>query len=78
MLSSYHLKTIAFWHFEKTSKNSWSDNTIVHHLVALLEGLVEALRTQTLPMYSMPKFNLIRGVNDPEMMIELNANISQL
>ena len=78
ILSSYHLKTIAFWHFEKTSKKSWCDSTIVHHLVALLEDLAEALRTQTLPMYFMPKFNLFRDVGDPEMMVELMVNILQL
>lgn len=41
-LSSYYLKTIAFWYFEKTSQELWSQDTVVHHLVALLEELAEA------------------------------------
>ena len=78
ILSSYHLKTIALWHFEKTSQESWSDSTIVHHLVALLEELGEAFRTQCLPMYFMPKFNLFRDVDNPEKMLEIMSNITQL
>ncbi|CAB4035847.1 Hypothetical predicted protein [Paramuricea clavata] len=38
ILSSYYLKTIAFWHFEKTLQESWTEETLVHHLVALLEA----------------------------------------
>jgi hypothetical protein len=38
IISSYHLKTIAFWYFEKTSQESWTEETLVHHLVTLLEG----------------------------------------
>ena len=57
IISSYHLKTIAFWHFEKTSQKSWTEETLVHHLVALLQEFAEVLRIQNLPMYFMPKFN---------------------
>ena len=78
IITSYHLKTIAFWHFEKTSQESFTEDTIVHHLVALLEELAEALRTQTLPMYFMPKYNLFREIDDHEAMIERMANVYQL
>ena len=77
-LSSYHLKTIAFWHFEKSSQELWTDDTIVHHIVSLHNELVEALRTQNLPMYFMPKFNLFGNVDDPESMLELMAKVSNL
>jgi hypothetical protein len=78
IISSYHLKTIAFWHFEKSSQESWTEETSVHHLVTLLEELAEALRMQYLPMYFMPKFNLLQDVDDPELMLDLMERISQL
>jgi hypothetical protein len=78
IISSYHLKTIAFWHFEKSSQESWTVETLVHHLITLLEELAEALRMQNLPMYFMPKFNLLQDVDDPEITLELMEKISQL
>ena len=78
ILSSYHLKTIAFWHFEKTCQESWTEESIVHHLVTLLEELANALRVQYLPMYFMPKVNLLREVNDPEVTLELVEKILEL
>jgi hypothetical protein len=78
IISSYHSKTIAFWHFEKSSQESWTEETSVHHLVTLLEELAEALRMQYLPMYFMPKFNLLQDVDDPELMLDLMERISQL
>ena len=77
-LSSYHVKTIAFWYFEKTSQESWSEDTIVHHLIALLEELAQALKAQTLPMYFMPKFNLLRNADDPGVMLDLMENVLTL
>ena len=41
VISSCHLKTIAFWHFEKTSQESWTVETLVHHLITLLEELAK-------------------------------------
>ena len=70
VVSSYHLKTIAFWYFEKTSKEMWTEETIVHHLVTLLEELAETIRIQNLPMYFMPKVNLLK-YNDPEVILDL-------
>ena len=78
IISSYHLKTIAFWHFERTSPEIWTEETLVHHLVTLLEELAEALRTQTLPMYFMPKVNIIKHTDDPENFLELVGNILQI
>jgi hypothetical protein len=78
IISSYHLKTIAFWHFEKTSQKSWTEETLVHHLVTLLQEFAEALRIQNLPMYFMPKFNLLQDVDDPEVTLDLMEKISQL
>ncbi|CAB4013949.1 Hypothetical predicted protein [Paramuricea clavata] len=78
IISSYHLKTIAFWHFERTSQESWTEDTLVHHLVALLEELAEALRIQNLPMYFMPKVNLVQDVDNPEVTLDLMEKISQL
>ncbi|CAB4021195.1 Hypothetical predicted protein [Paramuricea clavata] len=78
IISSYHLKTIAFWHFEKTSQESWTEETVVHHLVVLLEELAEALRIQSLPMYFMPKVNLLQDVDDPEVTLDLMDKISRL
>ena len=84
MLSSYHLKTIGFWYFEKTSLESWSVETVVHHLVTLLEELAEALRKQHLPMYFMPKVNLLQDVDHElsfhvmEKILKLSHNFSAL
>ncbi|CAB4029825.1 Hypothetical predicted protein, partial [Paramuricea clavata] len=78
IISSYYLKTIAFWHFEKTSMEFWTKETLVHHLVTLLHELAEALRIQNLPMYFMPKVNLLQEVDDPAVMLNLLENISQL
>jgi hypothetical protein len=78
IVSSYHLKTIAFWHFEKTSQEFWTDESLVHHLVTLLENLAEALRKQNLPMYFMPKVNLLEDVDDPEVTLDIMENISEL
>ena len=51
LLTSYHLKTIAFWHFKKSSQESWTEETVVHHLLTMLEDLTEALRNRDIPMY---------------------------
>ncbi|CAB4003979.1 Hypothetical predicted protein [Paramuricea clavata] len=78
IITTYHLKTIAFWHFEKTSPESWIEDSLVHHLVTLLEELAEALRIQSLPMYFMPMVNLLQDVDDPEVTINLMEKISSL
>ena len=78
VISSYHLKTIAFWHFEKSSQELWSEGTLIHHLVMLFEELAEALTKQYLPMYFMPKVNILRNNEDLGVLFELVENILQI
>ena len=78
ILSSYHLKTVAFWHFEKTSQESWNDETLVHHFVTMLEELAEALKVQHLPMYFMPKVNLLEDIANPDVTLDLVEKILEL
>ena len=78
VVSSYHLKNIAFWYFEKTSNDSWTEDSLVHHLIRLLEQLAKALRIQHVPMYFMPKVNLLKKVDDPEVTLELMEKITNL
>ena len=58
------MKTIAFWYFEKSSQESWTEEIVVHHLLTMLEELVEALRNKDIPMYFMPRVNLLQNVDD--------------
>ena len=76
ILTSYHLKTIAFWHFEKSSQESWTEETIVHHLLTMLEELAEALRNRDIPMYFMPRVNLLQNVDDIDVFLALVEKIS--
>ena len=78
ILTSYHLKTIAFWHLEKSSRQSWTEETIVHHLLTMLEELAEGLRTRDIPMYFMPKVNLLQDIAPSALvdMVEKIASIS--
>ena len=64
ILCSYHLKTLVLWHCEKTRTTDWSEDTIVSHLLALIDELVTALRKKDLPMYFMPKYNLLQNSED--------------
>ena len=75
ILSSYYMKTVAFWHFEKTSQESWNDETLVHHLVTLLEDLAEAFKIQHLPKYFMPKVNLLEDIGDPDVTLHVVEKI---
>ena len=77
-ISSYYLKTIAFWHFEKVSQESWTEETLIHHLVILLEDLAEAIRKQHLPMYFMPKVNIFKCIDDTEVVLELVQNVLEI
>ncbi len=78
IISSYHLKTIAFWHFEKTSPESCTEETLDYHLVKLLEELAEALRLQNIPMCFTPKVILLQDVGDPEVLLDLMGKVLQL
>lgn len=61
---SYHLKTIVLWYCEKSGPRGWSENTVVIHLLSLIDDLIMALRERTLPMYFMPKYNLLEHMED--------------
>ena len=78
IISSYHLKTIAFWYFERSPPKCWTEETLVHHLVTLLEKLAEALRMQNLAMYFMPRVNIMQHIDDPEIALELVEKIIQI
>ena len=78
IISTYHLKTIAFWHFEKTAQDSFSEETVVTHLVLLLQELAEALMKLELPMYFMPKVNLLKSLEDYEDAVDTAEKIFHL
>ena len=78
IISTYHLKTIAFWHFEKTAQDSFTEDTVVTHLVSLLQELAEALMKLELPMYFMPKVNLLKSVENYEEVVDIVEKIFHL
>ena len=78
VLTSYHIKTIAFWHFEKSPREYCTEETLVHHLLSLLGDLAEALRVQNLPMYFMPKVNLLHDFDDPDVLLSLADMITEV
>ncbi|CAB3989956.1 Hypothetical predicted protein [Paramuricea clavata] len=78
IITTYHLKTIAFWYFEKRTQDSFTEETVATHLILLLQELAEALRNRELPMYFMPKVNLFGNVENPEEAIEIAEKIEQL
>ena len=78
IISTYHLKTIAFWHFEKIAQDSFSEETVVTHLVLLLQELAEALMKLELPMYFMPKVNLLKSLEDYEDAVDTAEKIFHL
>ena len=78
ILTTYHLKTIAFWYFEKTEQDSFTEETVATHLVLLLQELAESLRSRELPMYFMPKVNLFKDVENPEEAIDIVEKIESL
>ena len=78
IIKSYHLKTIAFWYIEKRPQNSFTEENVATHLVLLLQELAEALRKQDLPMYFMPKVNLLKDVENYEEVIDMAEKIFNL
>ena len=78
IITTYHLKTIAFWYFEKRMQNSFTEETVGTHLVLLLQELAGALRSRELPMYFMPKVNLFRNADNPEEVIDIADKIEEL
>ena len=61
---SYHLKTIILWYSEKSDPMDWTEDTIVDHLLSLIDDLILALNEKNLPMYFMPKYNLMEGLDN--------------
>jgi hypothetical protein len=78
IISTYHLKTIAFWHFEKKTQDSFTEETVVTHLVLLIQELAEALMKLELPMYFMPKVNLLKSVENYEEAVDTAEQIFHL
>ena len=77
---SYHLKTIFFWYCEKSDPMDWTEDRIVGHLLSLIDDLILALKEKNLPMYFMPKYNLMEQFEDTteavEQMRKLRLNIN--
>ena len=64
ILCSYHLKTIGFWHFERSTDETWIKENMVNHLLQMLKELVEVLRAKNLPMYFLRKYNLFSRIEN--------------
>jgi thiol-disulfide isomerase/thioredoxin len=78
ILTTYHLKTIAFWYFENKSQDSFTEKTVATHLIILLQELAKSLRNRELPMYFMPKVNLFRNAENPEEAIDIAEQMELL
>ena len=78
IICTYHLKTIAFWHIEKTTQDSWTEDNVVSHLLSLIEEFAEALRNGDLPMYFLPKYNLLGKVENCEEMKTISDKVAEL
>ena len=77
IITTYHLKTIAFWHFEKTMQDSFTEESVDTHLILLLQELANSLRIRELPLYFLPKVNLFKNV-DPEEAVDIAEKIEHL
>ena len=64
IICSYHLKTIMLWYCEKCDSSDWNESTLVDHLLSLIDELIKVLRERSLPMYFMPKYNLMERMED--------------
>ena len=77
---SYHLKTIVLWYCEKSDPIDWTEDKIVDHLLSLIDDLISKLNDKNLPMYFMPKYNLIEGLDDitqaVKQMTEVRLNLN--
>ena len=78
IICTYHLKTIAFWHVEKTTQDSWTEDNVVSHLVLLIEEFAQALRKGNLPMYFLPKYNLLENVENAEEIKKISDKVAEL
>ena len=77
---SYHLKTIFLWYCEKSDPIDWTKDRIAGHLLSLIDDLILALHEKNLPMYFMPKYNLMEQFEVTtealKQMTELRFNIN--
>ena len=78
IICTYYLKTIAFWHIEKTTQDSWTEDNVVSHLLSLIEEFAEALRKGNLPMYFLPKYNILEKVENCEEMKKISGKVAEL
>ena len=81
IICSYHLKTIMLWYCEKSKPEEWTEDTVVSHLLLLIDDLTFALKEKKLPMYFMPKYNLMEQVEEDstqivEQITELRFNLN--
>ena len=79
VICSYHLKTIMLWYCEKSEPEDWTNDSVVRHLLSLVDDLIFALKEKKLPMYFMPKYNLMKQETDStqivQQMTELRFNL---
>ena len=78
VLCSYHLKTIGFWHLEKTELGAWFPENSANHILQMLKELVEALRSKHLPMYFLPEYNLFSNLENLSNLEELADNVERI
>ena len=78
IICTYHLKTIAFWHVEKTTQDSWTEDNFDSHLLSLIEEFAEALSKRNLPMYFLPKYNLLENAQNVEEMKKIPNKVAEL
>ena len=57
-LSSYHVKTLLFWHSEGTSTEWWENTNLISCVVCLLTKLKTCIESRVLPHYILQKNNL--------------------
>jgi hypothetical protein len=70
LIRSYYLKTIVLWYCEKSDPRDWTGERIVGHLLSLIDDLIIALKESNLPMYFMPKYNLMEQIEDGKEIAE--------
>ncbi|XP_028402000.1 uncharacterized protein LOC114524950 [Dendronephthya gigantea] len=78
ILESYHLKTIAFWHIEKSDPESWSKDNSANHLLQMLRELNQALRKKSLPMYFIRTYNLFSKVENLSQLEKLSDKVDEI
>ena len=78
ILESYHLKTIAFWHIEKSDPKTWSKDNCANHLLQMLRELAQALQKKDLPMYFIRTYNLFSNVENLSRLEKLSDKVEEV